>query len=283
MRGPYILRWLLLSLCLLLHHEVCRAADQALDRFGVTMLHPTIKSGREWFAQWEQERSVKPHRADAADELFVNSEGVLQIKAGVASAKAGLTRLRVMTPKDKNGEYTGPLWTNVEMTVYARRGKLGKELDYQALCLCARSGENHNDAKPCDGTSYHATVRFDGKIGFKKEVWHTGGYTKLKPDPAPKPWATVPEGKWIGMKYVCRNVDGGKHVKLELYLDVDEKNEWKLVSEFTDKGGWRGQKAGCDRPQDYIITEGQPAVYFRTDAVDVDVKKFSVREVAPLP
>ncbi|MCD6052157.1 MAG: uncharacterized protein K0Q55_3575, partial [Verrucomicrobia bacterium] len=240
------------------------AADKTNDSFGVTMLHPTLKGGREWFAKWEQERTVAPYATDKLDPLFVNSSGTLLIKNGSASIKAGITRLRVFSPKGKDGQYTGPLWTNVEMTVYARRGKIAKELDYQALCLCARSGEKHNDEDPCDGTSYHATARFDGKFGFKKEIWHTGGYTDLKPEPTPKPWKTVPENKWIGLKYVCRNVDNGKHVKLELYLDVEEKNEWKLVSEFTDKGGWRGQKAGCDRPRDYIITEGRPAVYFRT-------------------
>jgi len=281
--GPFILRCLLLSLWVLVGNEVCQAADKAPDRFGVTMLHPTIKNGREWFAQWEQERTVKPYSADIVDALLVNEDKELRIKAGVATVGAGLTRLKVMTPKGKDGQYIGPLWTNVEMTVYVRRGKLAKKLDYQAFYLSARSGEKHNEDLPCDGTSYHATARFDGQCGFKKELWHTGGYAQLRPEPAPKPWATVPEGKWIGMKYVCRNVADGKHVKLELYLDADEKNEWKLVSEFTDEGGWRGQKAGCDRPQDYIITEGKPAVYFRTDAVAVEVKKFSVREVAPLP
>jgi len=105
----------------------------------------------------------------------------------------------------------------------------------------------------------------------------------LRPAPAPKPWATVPEHQWVGLKFVCRNVDAGKHVKLELYVDAEEKNDWKLVSEFTDAGGWKGQKNGCDKPLDYIITAGRPTVYFRTDEVDVELKKFSVREVAPLP
>jgi len=251
------------------------------DKFGVVMLHPTVKSGREWFAQWEQERVVKPYSTDAADPLFVNEDKELHIKSGIASIGAGLTRLKVMTPKAKDGSYSGPLWTNVEMTVYVRRGKQTKKLDYQAFYLSARSGEKHNDEVPCEGTSYHATARFDGQCGFKKEIWHTGGYTQLRPDPTPKPWSTVPEGKWIGLKYLCRNIDGGKHVKMELYLDAEEKNEWKLVSAYTDKGGWLGQKAGCDRPQDYIITEGRPTVYFRADEVDVVLKKFSIREIAP--
>jgi hypothetical protein len=169
------------------------------------------------------------------------------------------------------------------MTAYVRRGPSSKKLDYQAFYLSARSGKWHNDSAPCEGTSYHATARFDGQCGFKKEIWHTGGYTGLGPDPAPKPWPTVPEGKWIGMKFVCRNCDGGSHVRLQLYLDTDERNQWQLASEFTDTGGWRGEKPGCDRPQDSILTDGRPAVYFRTDYVTVELKKFSVREISPLP
>jgi hypothetical protein len=258
-------------------------AEAGNDVFGVAQLAPTISGGREWFAHWEPERVVTPYEWDAADRLFYNEEGVLRIGKSLASAPPGMTRLVVMTPTNHSADGNGPLWTNVEMTIYARRGASTKALDYQALYLSARSGPHHNDSVPCEGTSYHATARFDGQCGFKKEIWHTGGYAALRPDPAPKPWPTVPAGKWIGMKFLCRNCDGGAHVRLQLYLDADERNEWRLAAEFTDAGGWRGEKPGCDRAQDYIITEGRPAVYFRTDYTAVDLKKFSVREISPLP
>lgn len=253
------------------------------DRFGVSKLHQTAAQGREWFAQWESPRVIKPYSVDSADPLFANEDGELRIQSGTAQIKPGLTRLKVGDVLKKDGKYVGTLWTNVEMTVYVKRGSTSKQLDYQAFYLSARSGEKHNDEVPCDGTSYHATARFDGKFGFKKEIWHTGGYTGLRPDPTPKPWPTVPEGKWIGLKFICRNCDDGKHVKLQFYLDAEEKDEWKLVSEFTDQGGWRGEKAGCDKPQDHIITEGRPVVYFRTDYVATELKKFSVREIPSLP
>ena len=254
-----------------------------LDCFGVTELCPTMKGGREWFAGWKQERVVPSYEMDPADSLFYNEEGDLVIREGTASIRGGMTRLVVLTPTNQAGIYVGPLWTNVEMTIYVRRGKTTRTMDYQALYLSARSGAHHNDTVPCEGTSYHATARFDGQCGFKKEIWHTGGYTKLCPDPTPKPWPTVPEGKWLGMKFICRNCDTNTHVRLQLYLDTEESNQWKLVSEFTDAGGWLGEKPGCDRPQDYIITEGRAAVYFRSDYVAMELKKFSVREVSPLP
>ena len=71
-------------------------------------------------------------------------------------------------------------------------------------------------------------------------------------------------------------------MSLQLYLDADERNDWKLIADLTDAGGWLGEKAGCNQPQDYIIAEVSPAGYFQTNQVAVDLKKFSVREIAPL-
>jgi hypothetical protein len=45
-----------------------RAAET--DWFGITKLHPTIPNGREWHAQWEQARVLRPYELDPADKLF---------------------------------------------------------------------------------------------------------------------------------------------------------------------------------------------------------------------
>jgi hypothetical protein len=253
------------------------------DRFGVKVLFPTVSAGRQWHADWDRKRSVPAFKFDPHDPLFRNSEGTLSIGGGIARAPAGRTRFYVMTPKDKSGRYTARPWKNVEMTTYVRCGAPTQAAAGQSLDLSARSGERHNDEFPCDGTSYHAALRFDGKCGFKKEVWHTGGYSALMPETAPKPWPHVPQNEWLGMKFVCRNCDRDQHVQLQLYVDLYEQNDWKLIVEQTDKGGWEGKQAGCDRPKDFILRRAYPAVYFRTDYVPVEVKKFSVREIAALP
>jgi len=270
---------LVTALC---YTPTCRTDD---DRFGVQMLEATIDGGREWFAEWNTTRTVRQSSFDPADPLFRNSEGVLRIGGGIARVTAGQTRLMIMTPKDEAGNYTLPQWQNVEMTIYARRGTRTKEPSYQAFDLSARSREEHNDKAPCDGTSYHGTFRFDGDVGFKKEIWHTGGYTQLRPDPTPRPWPTVPEGQWIGMKHVVRNCDENQHVRLQLYLDETATNDWKLAATYTDVGGWRGgeQNQNCERAIDHIILEARPTVYFRTDYVNAELRQFSVREIAPLP
>jgi hypothetical protein len=264
--------------------SLCAAMAPADDAGEVKRLFPTAPGGREWFAKWESPRTVHPYETDPLDPLCRNSADVpLRIAGGVASFSAGTTRLYVLTPPDGAGQFTARQWRNVEMTVYARRGAASRRVDWQAFYLSTRSGLRHDDSVPCEGTSYHATARFDGQVGFKKELWHTGGYTQLAPVPAPKPWPTVPENQWFGMKFVCRNFDSDRKVRLQCYLDAEARNDWKLVSEFDDTGGWRGEKPGCDRPQDQILTGAFPAVYFRADYVAVELKNFSVREIAPLP
>jgi hypothetical protein len=276
---------LLLGVCIVVHAgvRVREVSPGDKDLFGVRELFPTRSGGRQWFAKWEARRTIKPFQVDPQDAFFRNEDGPLKIGDGIASIAPGQTRFVILTPKDAAGRYTAPLWKNVEMTVYVRRGPTSRSPSYQAFDLSARSGEHHNDQMPCEGTSYHATARFVGQCGFKKEIWHTGGYTHLAPGRAPRPWQTVPEGKWIGMKFVCRNVDHDRHVSLQLYLDAEERNAWRRVVEYTDAGGWKGEKEGCGRAVDTILREGRPAVYFRTDYVMVDVKKFSVREIEPLP
>jgi hypothetical protein len=260
------------------------AADRtATDPFGIVRLAPTAKGGREWFAEWKAARSVGSYKQDAKDPLFKNSEGTLSIKGGIATAPPGRTRFFVLTPKDQAGRYSGPQWKNVEMTVYFRSGAPTQSSAGQAIDLSARSGERHSDDAPCEGTSYHASLRLDGKCGFKKEVWHTGGYSDLMPVPVPKPWSHVPQNQWIGMKFLCRNCDGDKHVRLQLYVDLKERNDWQLIAEMTDRGGWEGKQEGCNRPKDFILSNAYPAVYFRTDFVPLEAKKFSVREIDPLP
>ncbi len=269
--------------CLCLAQAGSIALAGPLDRFGVEQLVPTTPGGREWFAQWEKPRAIPAYTLDPLDPSFRNEDGALRIADGVATAPAGLTRLVVLTPKATAEANSPAPWRNVEMTIYVRRGLEAQVLDYQAFYLSARSGERHNDQVPCEGTSYHATARFDGQCGFKKELWHTGGYANLQPQPAPKPWPTVPARQWVGMKFLCRNCDDGKHVSLELFLDAAANGAWQRVSHFIDAGGWRGEKEGCDRAPDAIITEARPAVYFRADQMPVEVKHFSVREIPPLP
>lgn len=143
---------------------------EPVDRFGIRQLAPSLANGREWFARWEEPRTVGRYATDPQDPLVENNADVpLRIGRGTASLDPGVSRIYVGTPRGKDGAFTAPLWKNVEITLYARRGRSSRTPSYQAFDLAARSGHGHNDRDPCDGTSYHATARFDGIAGFKKE------------------------------------------------------------------------------------------------------------------
>jgi hypothetical protein len=148
----------------------------------------------------------------------------------------------------------------------------------------------------CLAASYHLNMNVDGRLVFKKEVSHTGGYTGGRATVKPfvgaggQGGAEMPLGAWVGYKLVVRNAPGGA-VRFEAWLDARADGTWKQVAEASDTGGWNGGDAGLDGcgaapfgyTQDQKITWAGPLVLFRFDNVEADVKHFSVREIAPLP
>ncbi len=70
--------------------------------------------------------------------------------------------------------------------------------------------------------------------------------------------------------------------KLEAY-PTEFSNDLNGSLVHVDVGGWQGAKPDSDRHIDEILTDARPAVYFRNDYVDVELKKLSVREILPLP
>jgi hypothetical protein len=77
-------------------------------------------------------------------------------------------------------------------------------------------------------------------------------------------------------------------VKMESYLDDKNNNNWTKVTDVIDNGGWYARNSDkefysvdCDRPKDYIITNGGPIVTFRADGIVLDFKNLSVREIRP--
>ena len=62
----------------------------------------------------------------------------------------------------------------------------------------------------------------------------------------------------------------------------DSKEQLAKVYTFTDSGGFGSDGEDCGGDPDQIITWGGPIATFRWDnADDVDIKKFSVREIEP--
>jgi hypothetical protein len=94
--------------------------------------------------------------------------------------------------------------------------------------------------------------------------------------------------RWIGLKVIMYNIDYDKAVKMESYIDDNDNNYWRKVSEIIDDGGWFSRSsdeevysASCGRPKDYIITNSGPMVTFRSDNMLWDFADLSIREIQP--
>jgi hypothetical protein len=197
-------------------------------------------------------------------------------------------------------------WKNVEITGYAKlslptivnstsssnsnfisspmNNSESEEID--DLAFIGRSGR-HSSEVPCEGTAYVGGLHNEGSVGWKKEIWHTDGYT----DERARNLVTDPIlDRWVGWKVIIydMHLNNETAVKLESYLDDHNNDSWKKVTEIIDSGGWYSRstddeffKADCGKGRDHIIVEPGPFVIFRTDNLVLDFKNLSVREIDP--
>jgi hypothetical protein len=177
-------------------------------------------------------------------------------------------------------------WKNVEITGYVKvnstiNNRHHKDMPTDIAWL-ARGGRHNNDI-PCDGTALIGGIHDDGTVGWKKEIWFTGGYTN---ETAQAQVANPIIGRWIGWKVVMYNINNDTAVKMESYLDDQNNNRWAQVTNLTDNGGWYADTSGkqfysvdCGKPKDYIMTNAGPNVMFRSDNLILDFKNLSTREI----
>jgi hypothetical protein len=246
-----------------------------VDKFGIKEIYPTKPGGREWFLNSEDPR---------ADGLFyiTSDKNITRQGDGSWLINSSEVRMNVDTPLG------APEWKNVEITGYAKILSVidpNKETD---LAWYARSGR-HSDEAPCDGTGLIGGIHTDGTVEWKKEILFREGYT----DGRAKSKVVVDPiiGRWIGWKVVMYNLDNNNNtaVKMESYIDNRNTNYWVQVTNLTDGGGWSAKSsdekfysAGCNRPKDYIITNGGPIVTFRSDNIIWKFRNLSIREIQPL-
>jgi phage replication-related protein YjqB (UPF0714/DUF867 family) len=264
------------------------------DRFGVTMLNPTVPGGREWFSKWDNGhvRSI-PFGPDSDDPEFhargqasytVNGQGVL-------TASGPYVRMYVYDPAFQDNSVYSPSqfasWNNVEVTVYFMRLS-DANVTYSGVVAGAKI-RHIPDEQLCGTRGYYGRMRNDGRVDFEKEINHRTPPQEPETEARPREgslWPALPSNVWIGYKYVIRDVDGGTHVKLELWRDMTDGangGSWEKVHEYVDAGGWGAGlipcAAGVDPAQ--ILTGPNLSVLIRNDsATDVRYKKWSIREIA---
>lgn len=249
-----------------------------LDKFGIKEIYPNEQGGREWYINMKNPKNDTMFAIQAGKEgnITRQSDGSWRI----ADQKV---RMSVDTPID------APMWKNVEITGYAKVISIiphenDSKVDYTDLAWFARGGR-HTQNSPCDGLALIGGIHDDGTVGWKKEIWFTGGYTD---ELAQSKVTDSIVGRWIGWKVVMYNILNNSAVKMESYLDDKNNNHWVKVTDIIDDGGWYANSpdslfysAHCGRAKDYIITNPGPDVAFRSDNLIWDFKDLSVREIKP--
>jgi hypothetical protein len=256
------------------------------DRSQIKQIYPTKPNGREWFIDMDNPRS---------DGLFfiTSDKNITKQEDEDESWRVNDTSIRINVDSPPGLQQ----WKNVEITGYVKivsaindsniddiedNSDDDTAAEYE-LDFRARSGV-HDSESPCEGTSMIGLLHADGSIGWKKEIWHTGGYSEEKSKA--KVTAEPVLVRWVGWKVIIYNINNDTAVKMESYLDNLNTNYWVKASEIIDDGGWYAKSsdeefysANCGRPKDYIITEGGPLVTFRSDNLMWDFKNLSVREI----
>jgi hypothetical protein len=255
------------------------------DKSGIREIYPTKPNGEEWFIR--PSHPEKDPRFSPQTGLIPNSDGSFKIKStkvrmGVFTSSGYKPNLIETLDHSKiasKGYMQSPNdWRDVEITGYIKLNSGSGD----NFAWYARGGRHTGFGSPegCEGVAYKGDLYFDGQTRWTKEQWHTGGYVfsdYLKGTGSIK-------GKWVGFKSIMYNIDhsGKAGVKLEIWLDKENTNQWIKVNERVDTGGWGNNGRECGGTPDQIITWGGPIASFRWDsASDVDIRDFSVREIAP--
>lgn len=257
------------------------------DKFGIDEIYPTKNGGREWYVNMDNPLD------DNLFQITSNLPISNNIDDDSWAIDGSSIRMNVNTP---SGE---PQWKNIEMTGYVKINSVENnnnsdnsnqddnnngESDSPGITWRARGGF-HNNNSPCEGTALNGAIDIlEREAEWKKEIWHTGGYTDARGNTLISDNSLI--GKWIGWKVIMYNINDDSAVKMETYIDENEDNQWRKVNEVIDDGGWFANSsdeefnsAGCDKPKDYIITNGGDIATFRADNIAMDFKNLSIREI----
>ncbi|MEV8376000.1 discoidin domain-containing protein [Kribbella sp. NPDC056861] len=255
---------------------------------GVAMMYPSKPGGQSWHL------TANPGQDSRLDgpALTKNPDGTFKVRDPQTRLSISTTTFdqrrdepnlewRQPTLRQRGFMHDANDWRNVEITGYVRYNAGSDDTD--AFTWYAR-GSRHTGSgaapEACWGTAYKGNLRFgDGAARFEKEIFHDGGAGYVA-DKYANGGATLKK-KLVGFKTVMYNIPGG--VRMEMYLDRTNSNNWTKVAARDDVGSWKVASANrCQGSQSEVISWGGPKAVFRWDAAtDVDVTKLSVREIAP--
>ncbi len=187
----------------------------------------------------------------------------------------------MFTPKD---------WKNTEITIDMRVNAIGKipstpkNFMAYSIVIYGPSGGQKGKGPPtaCLGNSYMARLRYaDGRTLIVKEPWYSNYFFKATKENSDfdKFWML---GKWVRLKVAMYNVNNNSGKRIELYIDKDLNNQFKLIDSANDTGGWStgATNCGCENNDQPIVWGGPEIGLIWKDVTDVDIRNLSVREIA---
>jgi hypothetical protein len=258
------------------------------DPFGIAMLNPTAPGGREWYSKWGNghSRTITFGQDPDDPEFHGRGDATYSINGqGVLTASGSTVRMYVYDPAFLDTSTYDPsrfrTWNNVEVTVYFMRVS-DSNIAYGGIVAGAKI-RHIPDSDLCGTRGYYGRLRDDGGVDVEKEIRHPDSVAIASPT---SPWSSLPYNVWIGYKYVIRDVDGGTHVKQELWRDMTDGaggGTWEKLYEHVDTGGWGVGHTPCAAGVDpaQILPGPNLSVFLRDDSVtDVRYKKWSIREIA---
>ncbi len=168
-------------------------------------------------------------------------------------------------------------WQNVEATTYVN--VTDANINNGMLIWRIRCGNDKFKSGDCEATGYEIALRIDGFINTAKMQ-----YNGAKDPSNWKSGVGDIESRWIGFKACVFNIQDN-NVKIEIYVDENDNNNWKRIRTETDTGNWGNKGDHCGGEKDEIITWGGPIVHlffnFSDQSNTVKFKKLSVREIDP--
>jgi len=263
--------------------------DETKDSFGITKLYPSKEGYLEWNStHWENgnARTFTSNRDPDDPTNWSDSRGNNSVTSvdgtGIMHMEGSSPALNIDSYEDN--DTAEQLFKNVESTIYFKHTAVGTKA-YSGLIMGLRA--DPYPATSCDDQVYWTRLRHDGKWDFLKEL---NGKSKGTSQIDLFNGVGLPEGQWLGMKFVSYNVNVGDevHVKLELWLDltsdgdISNGGEFVKVGEKIDDGTWGGHDLGtCTYNDGHIITDGAGVAVVKNsgDVTTADYKYFSVREI----
>ncbi|MBM2819990.1 MAG: type protein [Nitrosarchaeum sp.] len=257
------------------------------DLFGIKKIYPTITGGNTWFM--DMINPTSDPRFDPQATITQNPDGSWNMKNNT-DVRMGVFSTDKMTYENTPilnfsrthladiGYMQLPSdWKNFEMTGYVKLNAGSSD----SFTWYGRGGSHNDENNGCEGSSYKAELSFNGGTRFGKESWHVHyDYTDEKP--------SVPTilNKWVGFKLILYNKPGvnfTQQAQGEIWIDLEENNNWVNVDSFVDDGwGSEADHCGPAIADNMPITWGGPEATFRTDSKpNFDFKYLSIREIKP--